>query len=285
LIDLGAVQSFWGPQQDLAFNDAGMTKLVDFMDVMPSRYGQLKFLAEEEEEGGAVFKTWKTGGLRIKGIQGFFYGTDSSLARKEPGFSTAQGQVTAASRLALSLNAEFLILGSPSSRALTPAVSELEIRSGYLELSQQSLDVGVPLLIENLPASFDDHGLSSVHSLLAFARGERRALGQIGFCLDLGNHFSHHPKDQSRAFSEARELLETGLVKHMQINLLAPNSLGWCIEFLRNVVDQNSLSLGLAIEVPDAGFEASLTILVEAMQVLRPVLSSTSGPRPAEFAD
>jgi hypothetical protein len=71
----------------------------------------------------------------------------------------------------------------------------------------------------------------------------------------------------------------------MQINLLAPNSLGWCIEFLMNVVDQNSLNLGLAIEVPDAGFEASLAILVEAMQVLRPVLSSTSGPRPAEFAD
>ncbi len=283
MIDLGAVQSFWGPKQDLAFIDSGVTDLVDFIDLMPSRYGQLKPLAEGEGDG--FFKTWKSGNISIKGLQGFFFGTDSCVAITEPGFSTAQGQVAAASQIAKNLDAEFLILGSPSSRVLTSPMSELDIRSGYLELARQAFDAGVSLLIENLPASFDNHGLSSVHSLLALAHGSNGTIGQIGFCLDLGNHFSHHTEDKLQAFSEARDLLETGFVKHIQINLLGLNSLAWCLDFLRNVVDESALNLGIAVEVPDAGFEISLSTLLEALKDLRPALSSTSGPSSPEFAD
>ncbi len=274
MVDLGAVQSFWGPAEDEAVFGSGLSGFLDFIDVMPSRYGPLKFLATGEEDD--LLNVWKNGDVRIRGLQGFFFGTDSSVSIRQPGFSTALAQVIAASQLALRLEAEFLILGSPSSRVLGEASSEKDIRTGYFELAHHALDLGVPLLIENLPVSFDSHGLSSVQSLLALTQRGAATLGQIGFCLDLGNHFSYHRDDQRRAFSEARELLETGLVKHMQINLLDRNSLGWCLEFLRSVVDQSSLDLGLAVEVPDVGFDAGLTALGAALRVLRPGLSCNS---------
>lgn len=283
MLSLGLVQSFWGPQQDQALRDAGMLYLVDFVDLMPSRYGALSLLAMGGDS--EILQFWGRQEIRLKGLQGFFFGTNASLSRASEGFSTAQRQIFDCSVLAGRLGAEFLILGSPSSRELTGNVSEPDILNGYLELSCTALEAGPQLLIENLPVAFENHGLSTVRSMLDLAERVDPKDSRIGYCLDLGNHFSHHTGNRNKAFSEAKDLIETGLVRHLQVNLLSANSLLWCHEFLANVVDGNSLDLGLAIEIPDSSFEVGLGTFLEALDVLRPTDSTFTEPRSADLAD
>jgi hypothetical protein len=174
--ELGLAQTGWLPEDDTLILKKSLAHSIRSFDAVPTKYSPGGFQT--------AVSAWMRAGIGVTSVQGFFFNKDVTVCSCREHSRKLEAAFSCAVVDAQIAQAEFMILGAPSSRV--GACSVQQFCDAVFRLGDIATSKGLVLLLENLPVSCRDLPLASLGDLRRVMKKTSPTNG-LGICLDLGN--------------------------------------------------------------------------------------------------